>query len=452
MSPLLAFQLRRVARNRQYLFFTVLLPALFTIFFTKIFGGQAADAAQYQDAAGCLHGLDDGLRRDRRRPRRDHPDLVRPGVGMAAPAAGHARAADAGVRRRRRRRRRCSRCPSLVVVALVGRFVNDVQLGLGTWVALVGVLWAGSIAFVALGLLIGLRLDEKAAGGAIGFVGIVLAALGGLWVPVEIFPETLRAIAHGDAVLLVRRAGPGRGRRRRRRRRRRCSCWPASPRCSPSSRCSWRGGARCTPSPDERRLRSRPWTRGVAGGRLGWALPWLLFLAFPIADLIVTPRPGAGARRGRRRAGRVHGRLPRRVRPGVRAAAATPPRRIAGRRGRARGGARRSWLGTSWAGLLIYVSAAAAGSLPAAVGLAGGARRRRRLYRGRRRRRPARRRVHPAGDVPADRLRAAGHPAPDVGQRRARGGPRRAGPQRGRRRSGCASPATCTTCSATACR
>ena len=40
MKPLLAFQLRRVGRNRQFLFFTVLLPAAFTVFFTKIFGGQ----------------------------------------------------------------------------------------------------------------------------------------------------------------------------------------------------------------------------------------------------------------------------------------------------------------------------------------------------------------------------------------------------------------------------
>jgi ABC-2 type transport system permease protein len=30
-----------------------------------------------------------------------------------------------------------------------------------------------------------------------GFVGVVLAALGGLWVPVEVFPETMRTIAYG---------------------------------------------------------------------------------------------------------------------------------------------------------------------------------------------------------------------------------------------------------------
>ena len=44
MSALLLFQLRRVGRNRQYLLFTVLLPALFTIFFVKVFGGRPAAA------------------------------------------------------------------------------------------------------------------------------------------------------------------------------------------------------------------------------------------------------------------------------------------------------------------------------------------------------------------------------------------------------------------------
>ena len=51
MNPLFAFQLRRVARNRQYLVFTVVLPALFTIFFTKIFGGMTTGPAEYQRQA-----------------------------------------------------------------------------------------------------------------------------------------------------------------------------------------------------------------------------------------------------------------------------------------------------------------------------------------------------------------------------------------------------------------
>jgi hypothetical protein len=55
MNPLLTFQLRRIGRNKQYLLFTVLLPALFTVFFTKIFGGAAAADGEYQEyAAGYM--------------------------------------------------------------------------------------------------------------------------------------------------------------------------------------------------------------------------------------------------------------------------------------------------------------------------------------------------------------------------------------------------------------
>ena len=195
MTPLLAFQLRRLSRNRQYLIFTVLLPALFTVFFTKIFGGQAGGAAQYQDfaafymvsmmaygALGAALGATIRLSFDRAsgwlRQLRVTP-LPQRTVFAVDVVVGA-----------------LLTLPSLVVVALIGRFVNGVQLPFGRWLALIGVLWLGSVAFVALGLLIGLALDEKAAGGAIGFVGVVLAALGGLWVPVEIFPSAMQGLAH----------------------------------------------------------------------------------------------------------------------------------------------------------------------------------------------------------------------------------------------------------------
>jgi len=92
-----------------------------------------------------------------------------------------------------------------------------------------------------------------------------------------------------------------------------------------------------------------------------WALPWLLFQAFPVVDLVETPRPmwvrvvaGAGLlaftaiylgvfRRSFGRCGPVYGRL---------AVVAVL------------GCALAVWLGPSWAGLLIYVSAAVAVGLP----------------------------------------------------------------------------------------
>jgi ABC-2 type transport system permease protein len=195
MTALLVFQLRRLARNRQYLIFTVLLPALFTVFFTKIFGGQAGSAADYQGfasyymvsmmaygALGAALGATIRLSFDRAsgwlRQLRVTPVPQRTVFAVDIVVGA------------------LLTLPSLVVVALIGRLVNHVQLAVGTWLALVGVMWLGSVAFVALGLLIGLALDEKAAGGAIGFVGVVLAALGGLWVPVDIFPQAMRAVAH----------------------------------------------------------------------------------------------------------------------------------------------------------------------------------------------------------------------------------------------------------------
>ncbi|MGY1609683.1 sensor histidine kinase [Geodermatophilus sp. SYSU D00700] len=98
--------------------------------------------------------------------------------------------------------------------------------------------------------------------------------------------------------------------------------------------------------------------------RLGWTLPWLLFQVFPIADLVTTDRPAAV-----------------RVVAGAALVAFTTVYLDVFRRafgggcwgppalGRlavvaALGTGLAVWLGPSWAGLMIYVSAAAAASLP----------------------------------------------------------------------------------------
>jgi ABC-2 type transport system permease protein len=194
MSTLLAFQLRRLGRNRQFLFFTVLVPAAFSVFFTEVFAGASPGGISQEQAAatmismmaygalGAALGATVRLSFDRAsgwlRQLRVTPvpqtsvvavDVV---VGMLLTL------------------------PPLLVVAAVGRFVTGVRLEAGQWAGLVAVLWLASAVFVALGLLLGWALEEKAAGGAIGTVGTVLAVLGGLWVPVELFPSGLRAVAH----------------------------------------------------------------------------------------------------------------------------------------------------------------------------------------------------------------------------------------------------------------
>ncbi|MGY1770760.1 sensor histidine kinase [Blastococcus sp. SYSU D00813] len=95
--------------------------------------------------------------------------------------------------------------------------------------------------------------------------------------------------------------------------------------------------------------------------RLSWALPWLLFQFFPVADLVTTPR--AAWVRAVAAAGlaaftaayllvfsRFFDRRPAPWRYLVAVAVL--------------GVALAAWLGPAWAGLLIYVSAASAGALP----------------------------------------------------------------------------------------
>ena len=193
MSPLFVFQLRRIGRNRQFLFFTALLPAGFTVFFTRVFAGAPGGVSEDLAAAtmvsmmaygaiGAALGATIRLSFDRAsgwlRQLRVTP-VPQTSVVAVDVAVGM-----------------LLTLPPLLVVALVGRFVNGVHLEPGAWVSLIGVLWLGSAVFVALGLLLGWALEEKAAGGAIGITSVVLAALGGLWIPVEVFPSGLRAAAH----------------------------------------------------------------------------------------------------------------------------------------------------------------------------------------------------------------------------------------------------------------
>jgi two-component system sensor histidine kinase DesK len=112
--------------------------------------------------------------------------------------------------------------------------------------------------------------------------------------------------------------------------------------------------------------------------RVGWALPWLLFQAFPIADLVRTERPlavrvvaGVGLLvftvAYLSVFGRMFGTGPVRGRP-------WPELIVVA----VLGIALAAWLGPGWAGLMIYLSAAAAAGLPerwvwpAVIGAAGG--------------------------------------------------------------------------------
>ena len=86
--------------------------------------------------------------------------------------------------------------PSICLTFAVAFAVKGVDLPLWTWPAMIGLLVAGSVPFVALGIIIGGLSDGDSAVGITMIVYLVLAALGGLWMPTKILPGTMQAVAH----------------------------------------------------------------------------------------------------------------------------------------------------------------------------------------------------------------------------------------------------------------
>jgi ABC-2 type transport system permease protein len=84
--------------------------------------------------------------------------------------------------------------PAIVLVFLTGAIVHGVSLSAVRWVTLLAVIWLGVIPVGALGLVIGYAADAEVAFGIVYGLYMVLAALGGLWMPMSILPSGLQAI------------------------------------------------------------------------------------------------------------------------------------------------------------------------------------------------------------------------------------------------------------------
>ena len=79
---------------------------------------------------------------------------------------------------------------------LTGVVVNHVQLGDGRMLMVIAALALGSFPFAALGLLIGYLLDAESAQGGMVLSYFSLAILGGLFAPLDAFPDALATIGH----------------------------------------------------------------------------------------------------------------------------------------------------------------------------------------------------------------------------------------------------------------
>ncbi|MFG2312157.1 ABC transporter permease [Streptomyces sp. NPDC048566] len=195
MNSLIKLEITRALRNRKFLFFSVVYPsALFLLIAgnadstTKVEGTGLTlptffmvSMASFGALTAVLMGNSERIAKER------ESGWVRQLRLTPLPGRGYVlgKTASAAV----------ISLPSIVIVFVVAAAVKDVRLDAWQWLALTGVIWAGSFVFAALGVAIGYLASGDAVRPITMIVYFGLSMLGGLWIPSTTFPGWLQDIA-----------------------------------------------------------------------------------------------------------------------------------------------------------------------------------------------------------------------------------------------------------------
>ncbi|MFJ8471796.1 ABC transporter permease [Kitasatospora sp. NPDC094011] len=182
MTTLIKLEILRTLRNRRYLFFTVVYPALMYVFFINAYGsGNQAGGlpvktyfmvsmATFGAVGAVLTGGAQRISLERKSGWTRQLRLTAlPGraytVGKIAATA-------------------VTTLPAILVVFAVGAS-QGVSLTAAQWVGLTAALWLGSFVFAALGVALGYAAAPDAVQPIVMIVYMAMALLGGTWFPVS---------------------------------------------------------------------------------------------------------------------------------------------------------------------------------------------------------------------------------------------------------------------------
>ncbi|MET8771078.1 ABC transporter permease [Streptomyces sp. NPDC004658] len=195
MNALIKLELARALRNRKFLFFSVLYPSIIYLIFSSSAGsaervdGSGLTVATYLMVSMASFGaLTAVLMGNSERIAKERENgWVRQLRLTPLPGRGYvlAKTASAAV----------VSLPAIVVVFAVAAGIKDVRLDAWQWLALTGVIWAGSLVFAALGVALGYLASGDAVRPITMIVYFGLSILGGLWMPSTTFPQVLQDIA-----------------------------------------------------------------------------------------------------------------------------------------------------------------------------------------------------------------------------------------------------------------
>jgi ABC-2 type transport system permease protein len=197
MLRYLALEIRRMYRDRRFVFFTIAIPVAFYLLWSNVFaenGGVDTDTgldartyllvsmASFGALGASLTTTGARLAAERQSGwlRQLQATPLRPWAVIVAKVIASM----------------CLALPAIAAVGITAALTQHVQLSPGRWAAMVGLMWIGTLPFAALGTLIGSVVGADAAQPATVACYFTLSILGGLWMSVSILPTTLRHIAH----------------------------------------------------------------------------------------------------------------------------------------------------------------------------------------------------------------------------------------------------------------
>jgi ABC-2 type transport system permease protein len=195
VNSLIKLELARALRNRKFLFFSVLYPSILFLIFSSSTGSDdhvdgtgltvatylMVSMASFGALTAVLMGNSERIAKER------ESGWVRQLRLTSLPGRGYVLAKTAGAA--------VVSLPSIVVVFAVAGAIKHVRLDAWQWLALTGVIWAGSLVFAALGVAIGYLASGDAVRPITMIVYFGLSILGGLWMPSTTFPKVLQDIA-----------------------------------------------------------------------------------------------------------------------------------------------------------------------------------------------------------------------------------------------------------------
>lgn len=195
MFRYLRLEIRRMFRDKRFIFFTMAIPVVFYLLWSNMFTSGSRDSytglppsvyllvsmATYGAIGAALTTTGSRLAIERKTGwlRQLQVTPLRPWTVILTKIVASTVLA----------------LPSLILVSITAVLDQHVHLTAGKWAAMIAVLWIGSLPFAALGTLIGSLSSADAAQPITLACYFTLSIVGGLWMPVSTLPKTLRTVS-----------------------------------------------------------------------------------------------------------------------------------------------------------------------------------------------------------------------------------------------------------------